>query len=178
MLFRKVGNNYVASVLLTNERATEFKLDTGSPFTTLSLKTLSDTLKCTDMGVVKRELLSYEYVEAISYTRNNVRLVPVYIRNVRIDDVIIDRFYCFINVDIVNSTSLIGTDFISSCTVYKTDASYGFELGDMDKQAYENNFKMLCYTENIHEIFELVTVEPAIIISSLFNAARGDSRFK
>lgn len=174
MLFQRVKSAYKSSVMMTFSRPADFIMDTGSPFTTMSIELLCKVIRCKDVDLVRKELLSYGFIEAVSYTKHMVRMVPVYIRNARVDGTLLDKFYCFVNVDMPNSTSLIGTDFISACTVSRTEASYAFEFSCIDEVAYENNFKALCHTDNIHEIFELTDVkEKKSSLSFMFNSAAG-----
>lgn len=174
MLFEKIGNYYLASVALSHNRMEQFKLDTGSPFTVISLNKLLQILRCSNTKSVKDELLSYGFVRCISYTKQEARLVPIYIRMVKINDVAINRFYCFVNVDTLDSSSLIGNDFISSCSIGKTEAAYGIELSDFDQQSYETSFKLQCCSNDIHEIYELESIKyKRGSLSSLFDAAGG-----
>lgn len=174
MLFRKTGDAYLTNVLLSRDCSELFKLDTGSPFTIISIDALCRVLCNMDKEVVKKELISYDCVRCSSYTGHTSRLVPVYIRDVKLDDYTFNKFYCFVDVDVPDSSLLIGTDLISACTIGRTEAAYGIELSNLDFQSYETRFKFQCCTDDIHEIFELAGVRKSgSRLQSFFNEAKG-----
>lgn len=133
MLFKNNGDGYSILINLLRTCVEEFKLDTGSPFTVISLKLLCKAVRCEDTVAIKNELLSYGHITAVSYTRQPIRLVPIFIRNVLVGDEKVRRFYCLVNVDSDDSSLLIGTDFVSACIIDKMNGSYGIRLSDLQQ---------------------------------------------
>ena len=174
MQFLIKGDRYIADVKLQDKRLFTFKLDTGSPFTVISLSTFCRMAHYSDKDKAKSWLLGANPVGAFSYTKHMSRLTPVYIRNVSIDGTVIPKMYLFVNVDFENSSSLIGTDFISACYALRTKADYCIELDKPDMAIYEDTFFRRCKKKDVPEIFELES-EPVKTrsIASMFDAAGG-----
>lgn len=173
MYFLKTGNGYVTTIEFVNKEVVWVKLDTGSYATVLPLKTLCKVLGTSDMEGVREELVSYKSTQCISYTGHTSTLVPVYVRNVNIDGLILDKFYFYVNVDPESNTPLIGMDFIAACRFDRSEGNYGVDLSDIDEASYESNFKKGWSDWDIHEIFELKKNLASNGLKSLFGRAEG-----
>ena len=140
MVFKRQSSTYVIKAYMNNKKTANFVLDTGSPLTIMSLKTLQSLIDVIPVDFIKR----LETIELHGYGGSKVYMIPCYLRNVHLGKTLFEKFYFLLdisnlflpdNVKSYTSNSLIGFDVIDNCTL-KSNCHADFTATDFDKDNY------------------------------------------
>lgn len=154
MLFQLNKMKYVSQLRVANGSRVNILLDTGSVYTVLSIRAVCVLWrKAVDNEQVLQFLRGSDCIVCKSFSGNDVRLVPVTLRNVMLGGTSIDTLQCFVNCSDTTATSLFGMDMISACTF--TQMCNGLELYLRDSVIAYSNFKELCQGVTPYEIMNL-----------------------
>lgn len=141
MVFTRTGTSYSCKATITGKDEIVFKLDTGSPYTALSVKGLRDILGAGNVSDISKDLSMFDGIVCSSYSGHSIKLVPCYIRNILVGGTRFEKMYVFVNTNEQCITSLIGTDLIMSSTIVG-DGNY-ITLDNIDYSKYNANFNRL-----------------------------------
>ena len=149
-------NAYRATMNLSNSEQDNANLilrfDTGAGSTILSL--LDVNILFNELKYTKEQLQSLFNLYKVPYkqfkTPTEEILVgyPCKLNNVIINDCLISDFYFFLCLDDLNEVSLLGADFIRSCSLTK-NIEGAINVTEIDLDRYYNNFKVAAKSSSI-----------------------------
>ena len=120
--------------------AVNLTIDTGSPVTIISYKSLLRSLLPQDIESVFDKLSMTDYSDECGFksaTGNDILSKPAVLRNVRIDGYIINEMGIFVS-NVEKPLALLGTDFIDACSISKECNGSIFFHTINEKLAFKN----------------------------------------
>lgn len=162
----KDNKGYYADIQLPVRRKVTFKIDTGSPVTIMSISDIARMLFST-VADIRNKLNKFKRVDFTTYSGGKVSLCPVYIRNVSVEGLSLDILYAFVNIDVDESTNLIGMDFLSACDFDHYRSTEAITIYSVDPMVYYSNFKKAAGEVEVQEILEIVKNETDVQRSRL-----------
>ena len=156
-LYSQKTKNYTAyleNIDLYRDIKIPVKFDTGAIatiFTTKALGLNKEGEKVIANRIEQKAMIKKNFTSATGHTFYGY---PCYCDNIRLDDVILRRFYYYLVLDGSRSKALIGDDFISCCTF-----SHGYEsdivVTGFNAEKYEKKCMLRAMALNIFEILSL-----------------------
>lgn len=146
--FRYSFSHQFYSASLSREENTHFKptsaikLDTGASSTVISVKSLLEfgIINESDISSILRGTSNNEFASYYtSATGHMIAGFPCHLKNIYLDDKLIEDFYFHIILNDTRNINLLGADFIRFCKVRK-DVNNAFELYDLDVELYKSSF--------------------------------------
>lgn len=166
--FRYSFSNQFYSASLSREKNTHFKptsaikLDTGASSTVISVKSLlefgiiiKNDISSIVQGVNNADTFATYYKSA---TGHSLVGFPCHLRNIFLDNELIEDFYSHIILNDTDNINLLGADFIRFCKV-KKDINNAFELYNLDSDLYKSSFLRSLRTSKLLNLDDITTVK-------------------
>lgn len=133
---------YLESIDIFTDVKIPVKFDTGAIATIFTAKVFGlgeEGVKVIADKIEQKALMRQGFTSATGHTFYGY---PCYCDNIRLDDVILRRFYYYLVLDSSRSKALLGDDFISCCTFshgYESDIVVtGFNMEKYEKKCMSN----------------------------------------
>lgn len=160
MQFKLNGLKYVSRLVSGSGNTAAVILDTGSPYTVISVESLCKLSGMPDIDKAHEFLNRCNSVDCISFSGDIVHLVPIVMRNVIIGGDTFDSLYMYVNTSSKKCTSLIGADIISGCRIL----GFGKEidLTEFDASYNKRVFDSIVNGKIVYEILNLIKYDEPV----------------